>query len=81
MPSSYEFLTYLSNSYVSLLTIGNSSFLFFIKRERVLNRIFVPRLYFQFQLHVYFPDWIPIDFYTAMYFDERFKEPLVVSAY
>lgn len=43
MPSSYEFLTYLSNSY----------------------------------LHVYFPDWIPIDFYTAMYFDERFKEPLV----
>lgn len=43
MPTSSEFLMYLSNSY----------------------------------LHVYFPDWIPIDFYTAMYFDERFKEPLV----
>lgn len=28
-------------------------------------------------LHVYFPDWIPIDFYTTIYYDERFKEPLI----
>lgn len=80
MLTSSEILMHMSNNYVSLFI----TFLFCQQTRSVFKQIiciiFFKNIIQIFQLHVYFPDWIPIDFYTTIYYDERFKEPLIVSA-